>query len=238
MPNSAKSKRARAHSLPAKSDSRQFHENVEKNDVNSTKDGILDAAEEEFAERGIAGARVEQIALRAGVAKALIYYYFEGKQQLLQAIVDRTLAENVTLKRSAIKAGSGKRDSIDVLLDAGMEFMKKKKNVLRIFLLELLKKEDTDISMLQVMDSLFAGVEEFGPSLPGLDNLALERLRLPLFFFGSLPFCLFFLMEDKWAEHYKIGKAALEKRFFESSKRAFESYLKPLLSGQAKDAGD
>jgi AcrR family transcriptional regulator len=203
---------------------------MEKDSETSTKDAILDAAEEEFAEKGIAGARVEQIALRAGVAKALIYYYFEGKLQLLQAIVDRTIEENVSLKRSAIKAGRPDQDPFDVLLAAGMDFMKQKKNVLRIFLMELLKKEDTDIPMLQVLDRMFSGVLASGTFMPGR---TLDEMRMPAFFFGSLPFCLFFLMEDKWAEYYKTSKTTLEKQFLESSKTA-GSYLRQLMGDGSK----
>ncbi|MDL4814380.1 TetR family transcriptional regulator [Actinomadura opuntiae] len=43
---------------------------------------LLDAAMEEFAAKGYAGARVQDIADRAGVNKQLINYYFGGKQGL------------------------------------------------------------------------------------------------------------------------------------------------------------
>lgn len=49
---------------------------------------ILEAAAEEFAERGIEGARIEQIAQRSGVTKQLIYYYFQTKAQLYEAALD------------------------------------------------------------------------------------------------------------------------------------------------------
>src|SRR5256885_8519484 len=43
---------------------------------------ILRAAEENFAERGLAGARIGAIARAARVNKALLYYYFAGKEKL------------------------------------------------------------------------------------------------------------------------------------------------------------
>ncbi len=51
------------------------------------KDKILDAAAEEFAEHGLAGARVDRIAERAGVNKALIYYHFNSKDNLYKEII-------------------------------------------------------------------------------------------------------------------------------------------------------
>ena len=46
---------------------------------------ILDAARREFAEHGLAGARVARIARRAGLNKQLIYYYFGSKDGLFEA---------------------------------------------------------------------------------------------------------------------------------------------------------
>jgi AcrR family transcriptional regulator len=52
-------------------------------------DRILDVAAFEFAERGYAGARVDSIARRAGVNKAMLYYHFGSKQALYRALLRR-----------------------------------------------------------------------------------------------------------------------------------------------------
>lgn len=57
-------------------------------DVQETKKRLLDAATNEFALRGIAGARVDRIAELAGCSKALIYDYFGNKDQLFDAVYD------------------------------------------------------------------------------------------------------------------------------------------------------
>jgi TetR/AcrR family transcriptional regulator len=54
---------------------------------------ILEAAREEFAENGLYGARVDQIARRAGINKAMIYYHFHSKDALYQAIIEDHLAQ-------------------------------------------------------------------------------------------------------------------------------------------------
>lgn len=51
---------------------------------------ILAAARDEFAEHGLGGARVDRIAERAGLNKRLIYYYFEDKEKLFQAVLEQT----------------------------------------------------------------------------------------------------------------------------------------------------
>jgi AcrR family transcriptional regulator len=50
-------------------------------------DRILAAAALEFAERGYAGARVDRIARRARVNKAMLYYHFHSKQGLYRALL-------------------------------------------------------------------------------------------------------------------------------------------------------
>jgi AcrR family transcriptional regulator len=50
---------------------------------------ILAAARDEFAEHGLGGARMDRIAERAGVNKRLIYYYFEDKDRLFQAVLEQ-----------------------------------------------------------------------------------------------------------------------------------------------------
>jgi AcrR family transcriptional regulator len=50
-------------------------------------DRILAAAALEFAERGFAGARVDRIARRARVNKAMLYYHFTSKQRLYRTLL-------------------------------------------------------------------------------------------------------------------------------------------------------
>jgi TetR/AcrR family transcriptional regulator len=53
-----------------------------------TKGKIIQAAIKEFAANGLEGARVDQIAVRAGVNKAMIYYHFNSKENLYNAVIN------------------------------------------------------------------------------------------------------------------------------------------------------
>jgi TetR/AcrR family transcriptional regulator len=53
-----------------------------------TRTSILAAAERVFARSGLAGARTDVIAAEAGVNKALLYYYFQSKEKLYQAVLE------------------------------------------------------------------------------------------------------------------------------------------------------
>jgi AcrR family transcriptional regulator len=52
------------------------------------KADILKIAMEEFAEKGLSGARVDEIAEKTATSKRMIYYYFGGKEGLYQAVLD------------------------------------------------------------------------------------------------------------------------------------------------------
>lgn len=62
-----------------------------------THEKILISAEEVFAKRGYAGARVKEIADGANVTNAMIHYYFRTKDDLLKAVFDRMVSDIVQL---------------------------------------------------------------------------------------------------------------------------------------------
>ena len=66
-----------------------------------TEEKIFNAATLEFEEKGMEGARMQDIADRAGINKALLHYYFRSKDKLFQAVFDK-LAEKMFQKYAGI----------------------------------------------------------------------------------------------------------------------------------------
>jgi AcrR family transcriptional regulator len=62
-------------------------------DAGRTREDILAVATREFADRGLAGGRVDEIARRTRTTKRMIYYYYGGKEQLFVAVLERAYAE-------------------------------------------------------------------------------------------------------------------------------------------------
>jgi AcrR family transcriptional regulator len=61
-------------------------------DAERTRREILDVATSEFADRGFAGARVDEIAARTRTTKRMLYYYFGSKERLFVAVLERAYA--------------------------------------------------------------------------------------------------------------------------------------------------
>jgi AcrR family transcriptional regulator len=58
-------------------------------DAERTRADILAVATSEFADRGYAGARINEIADKTSTTKRMIYYYFGGKEQLYIAVLEQ-----------------------------------------------------------------------------------------------------------------------------------------------------
>jgi AcrR family transcriptional regulator len=80
-------------------------------DANATRARILDAAIEEFAQHGLAGARIDRIAEAAEANKRSIYVYFESKEGLFGAALLRAmqeLSESVPLTENDLPGYAGR----------------------------------------------------------------------------------------------------------------------------------
>jgi len=64
---------------------------------------ILDAAFAVFAERGLAAARLDDIAKRAGLSKGTIYLYFPNKEELFREVVHSTVIEFIERGEAALE---------------------------------------------------------------------------------------------------------------------------------------
>ena len=90
-------------------------------DPEATKERILAAALLEFSEKGIAGARVDAIAERAGVNKRMLYYYFGSKDELFreilrQRLANRPLSPGVTPMAERQRRLARERDYVRLLM--------------------------------------------------------------------------------------------------------------------------
>ncbi|HAA11141.1 MAG TPA: hypothetical protein DCE41_05325 [Cytophagales bacterium] len=69
----------------------------------TTEQLIADTAEKVFLEKGIAGARMQEIADAAGINKALLHYYFRSKDKLFEYVFDRVFQDFVMRLRTVFE---------------------------------------------------------------------------------------------------------------------------------------
>lgn len=83
-----------------------------------TRTKILEVAEREFAGEGYAGAHLQGIAEQIGVQKTALYYYFDSKADLYEAVLQRMLESLDRTIREATAAPGSDALRMERVLDA------------------------------------------------------------------------------------------------------------------------
>jgi AcrR family transcriptional regulator len=146
-----------------------------------SRERILQDATELFAQRGYAGAGVDQLAARSGIAKTAIYYHFGNKAGLLAA----ALAQATDTWIEAIARGSRQAGDWTARLDAGLAGMRallEEKpwifNLMQILALEVAEEKPEIREMLQSIlqrarDAIVDGMHDaLGVEVPDAETVA------------------------------------------------------------------
>jgi AcrR family transcriptional regulator len=98
----------------------------------ATRQHILQVALRHFADRGYAGTSVQDIVDQAKVAKPMLYYYFESKAGLYQALIDNAHDERFRIISEASETEEGLREKLTAILVALFGFIQKHREVVRL----------------------------------------------------------------------------------------------------------
>jgi len=93
---------------------------------------LLDAGLKLFANRGYAGTSVQDITQEAKVTKPTLYYYFENKEGLFQALVDQAMDERLRLMRQAAPMEKKTVDQLTDIIVAVTDFARRQPDLLRL----------------------------------------------------------------------------------------------------------
>lgn len=88
-----------------------------------TRDKIFRAATQVFEEKGYSGARMQEIADRAGINKALLHYYFRSKDQLFMAVFQVLLRKMFEKIIAIFQADLSFKEKIKLFLDQHIDFL-------------------------------------------------------------------------------------------------------------------
>jgi AcrR family transcriptional regulator len=91
--------------------------------LSETRERLLIAAAEEFADLGFDSANINRISQAAGFAKGTIYNYFPSKRDLMLALIDEIGANHVSFILSKTKNENDPKTQIETFFRAGFEFI-------------------------------------------------------------------------------------------------------------------
>jgi AcrR family transcriptional regulator len=113
-----------------------------------TRAALLDAAERLWAEHGIRGASLDEIAAQAGMTKGAVYSNFTGKTDLILALLDRYTQVEIGRRTSSHLRDTG-RAPADRCADAGRHYARR------------LSAEETRMKALLLMELWLFGMRDF-----------------------------------------------------------------------------
>ncbi len=121
---------------------------------------ILSAARAEFIEKGLSGARMQSIADRAGVNKALLHYYFDSKNKLYQLAIQDVFEQvwkTINDRLSASHAHNDLRSIIRAIVETYITSLAAEQDVVRVIVREI---ADGGTTMPRIAETL---VRALGP---------------------------------------------------------------------------
>lgn len=206
-----------------------------------TRQRILAAATDLFSEKGFEGARVNEIAQRAQVNKALIYHYFAGKQDILDDLVkgffDEVMGIGIRFIHSSItrmiregqldiiedrpyfpsaEAEAHYRRELHVYYENLLAYLMTHRKMLRIILAEALRNGSQHDALLRFF--LLSEKDAGGPMFRALSELDpdvhySEEVVFRKFFFALLPLLNYVAFADDYLAVAGLGREEMRQMF-------------------------
>jgi AcrR family transcriptional regulator len=143
-------------------------------------------ATEIFAERGYAGASIDEIARRAGVSAPVIYDHFASKRDLHQRLLERTRDELLAMWRTALAGTESPAVRIPRAIDAWASYVEAHPFAARMYFRESSGDPDVEAAHRRIHDQARAALTAIVGALPGAEaygesvEMAAEIMRAGL----------------------------------------------------------
>lgn len=105
-------------------------------DPDGVRRDILAAARTEFVEKGLSGARVDEIAARTATSKRMIYYYFGDKEGLYRAVLEDAYQRMRDSERKLDLAALPPREALAKLVAASFDYHADDPGYVRLIMVE------------------------------------------------------------------------------------------------------
>jgi AcrR family transcriptional regulator len=184
-----------------------------------TRKRILSIAEKLFSEKGFDATSVASIAKKARVNKALIYYHFKNKDDIVFSLF-HSIIEDLTHRignsiEDFHKAG---KLTVEEKIKKEIMLLSDRKDILSVLLMEALKAKNKNFKLFEVANLVIENEKK--SVLAKLKNQKskkkLNELYIHEFFTGVLPIIMFIALKDKWSSYYKINPDETLKAFINS----------------------
>jgi TetR/AcrR family transcriptional regulator len=107
----------------------------------AARNQILDAAESLFARQGFGPTTIKEIGAEAGLNPALLYYYFDSKEELYKAALRRIVTRLTARGTEVIEGAAAPAEAIRALVQTQVEFLLQNPNIPKLLVREMIDHE-------------------------------------------------------------------------------------------------
>lgn len=184
-----------------------------------TRQRILMIAEKLFSEKGFDATSVDSIAKKAKVNKALIYYHFKDKNDIISSLFQNIIKELSQRIGSSIEDFHKKSKlTIEEKIRREIILLANKKEILSVLLMEGLKSKNKNFQLFEVANIVIENEKK--SVLEKLkkqnEDEKIKQIYIHEFFTGILPMIMFVALRDKWSSYYKSDPDEALNNFIES----------------------
>lgn len=101
-----------------------------------TREQILDSSLRLFSEKGFARTSVRDIAQAAGITDAAIYYHFQSKRDLFEALIEERGFTSALAQLETVEPAVGPREALDALARNALAFIYRNRDLLKVLMIE------------------------------------------------------------------------------------------------------
>ena len=203
----------------------------EKKTSKDSRQKILDAALVEFGDKGFYGTRVDQIAKRAGVSQALIYYNFKSKEEIYKQIFDNFIDSFVQHIEDTYLAQSD--DTIpenlrEIEFEATLKYALSKRKEFTILLLQGMQKGKGTKQIYSVWDEINKKMRANVLARRGYkaDRIDEHSQRAIDYFFFFVPMLMYGVLGEGWIKETGGSIDETNKALTTVYNQLFDAYWK------------
>lgn len=115
----------------------------------STEDRIVEAAKTVFVKKGMDGARMQEIAVEAGINKALLHYYFRTKNKLFEKVFTMLFKDIFKIFEQAISSELTFEEFLDGFIRQYIKMLKSRPYIPQFVIHELNRNPDRIVEQMQ-----------------------------------------------------------------------------------------
>lgn len=179
----------------------------------STRDNILKIAEDMFIEKGFDGVSVKDVSNRAGVAKALVFYYFKTKQELYDTVLENYYISQTKELMGSLGEGASPRERILASAAAYLDFIERNPGYARLIQREVCSRSSNLDKVLEYLTPMYRwGLVVFGDYFQESGPLAARHFFISFFGMAINYYTYTPVIEKLWGEPPVSPEALAERR--------------------------